>query len=305
MAIEIPPRFLEYAARGDEWRRWMDALPGLLRDVMGEWRLTLDGVIRHGFTALVVPVRDDDGRPCVAKFSWAHEEQEHEHVGLQTWAGNGTVLMYRADPGRGVMLLERLDAGRDLTTVDPVRACEITAGFYPRLHVPASPKLHRLSGYVDRWTDDLVRLPRTAPIPRRMVEQAVSHGRALTADGAADGTTIHGDLHYENVLAGTREPWLVIDPKPMSGDPHYEVAPLLWNRWDEAVASGDLRTALRRRFHTVVDLAELDEDRARDWVVVRMIHNALWCVQDSPHGLDADDQAYLTLCIAAAKAVQD
>ena len=82
---------------------------------------------------------------------------------------------------------------------------------------------------------------------------------------------IHGDLHYENVLAGDREPWLVIDPKPMSGDPHYELAPMLWNRWDEAVATGDLRIALRRRFHTLVDAAGLDEDRARDWVVVRMV----------------------------------
>src|SRR5690348_18108462 len=36
----------------------------------------------------------------------------------------------------------------------------------------------------------------------------------------------------------------------LSGDPHYEIAPLLSNRWDEAVASGDLRSAVRRRFHT-------------------------------------------------------
>ena len=61
-----------------------------------------------------------------------------------------------------------------------------------------------------------------------------------------DARLIHGDLHYENVLAADREPWLVIDPKPMAGDPHYELAPMLWNRWDEVVASGDVRDAVRR-----------------------------------------------------------
>jgi streptomycin 6-kinase len=116
---------------------------------------------------------------------------------------------------------------------------------------------------------------------------------------------IHGDLHYENVLAAEREPWLVIDPKPMSGDPHYEVAPLLWNRFDEVLASGHVRDAVRRRFHAVVDTADLDEDRARDWIVVRMVHNAMWCVEDNPHGFDAEEQAYLTMCITLAKAVQD
>ena len=59
------------------------------------------------------------------------------------------------------------------------------------------------------------------------------------------------------------------------------------------------------RFHAVVDTAELDEDRARDWVVVRMVHNAMWCVEDNPHGFDAEEQAYLTMCITLAKAVQD
>jgi streptomycin 6-kinase len=77
---------------------------------------------------------------------------------------------------------------------------------------------------------------------------------------------------------------------------------MLCNRWDEVVASGDVRTAVRRRFHTLVDTALLDEDRARGWVVVRMLHNALWELEDHP---DRPDHDYLTMCIAVAKAVQD
>ena len=51
---------------------------------------------------------------------------------------------------------------------------------------------------------------------------------------------------------------------------------------------------------------ELDEDRARDWVVVRELHNALWTLEDTPRGgLDADDREWLTRCVTIAKAVQD
>jgi streptomycin 6-kinase len=190
----------------------------------------------------------------------------------------------------------------DLASVGDLAACEIVAGLYPRLHVPAPPRLRPLTGYIARWTADLDAVPRNAPVPHRLVQQAVALGRDFLADPASVGVLIHSDLHYYNVLAGDREPWLAIDPKPLSGDPHYEIAPMLWNRWEEVVASGDVRTAVRRRFHTLVDAAGLDEARARDWVVVRMLHNAMWELEDHPTDPDAE---YLTTCIAIAKAVQD
>ena len=154
-----------------------------------------------------------------------------------------------------------------------VEACEIVAGLYPRIHLPALPQLRTVTSYVERWLDALARLPRDARSRAGWSSRRSSLGRDLVADPASVGRIIHGDLHYENVLRrADREPWLVIDPKPMSGDPHYEPAPMLWNRFDEY--AGDVRDGVRRRFHTLVDAAGLDEDRARDWVVVRMVLNA-------------------------------
>lgn len=305
MPFEIPASFDSYDARPDDWYTWLDRLPKMIDDVLGAWELTVDGAAMHGFCALAIPVREASGRAAVLRFSWPHDEQEHEHLGLQAWHGNGTVLMYRADPARAVMLLERLST-RDLNSVEIVEACATIAGFYRRLHVPALPQLRPLSSYIERWTEDLAKLPNDAPIPHRMVQRATSLGRDFVADRGTDEVMIHGDLHFDNVLAGEREPWLVIDPKPMAGDSHYEVAPVLWNRWDEVVASADVRAAVRERFHTVVDAALLDEDRARDWVVVRMIHNAMWCIEDAAEsGLDSDDRDYVTMCLTIAKAVED
>ena len=284
---------------------WDDRLPRLLAEVLARWDLRVTAEPWRGHASLVWPVVGDEGTAAL-KIGFPHPEAEHEHLALQHWHGNGAVQLLRADPSRAAMLLELLDP-TDLTDTWDVEACEIVGGLYGALHAPAPPQLRTLTSYVGTWTDRLAALPRSAPLPRRLVEQAVSLGRDLVTDPASDGTMIHGDLHYENVLTSTRADgpqWLAIDPKPMSGDPHYEVAPLLWNRWDEL--AGDIRGGVRRRFHATIDAAGLDEDRARDWVVVRMLHNALWEIEAHPVGggteLDGD---HLTMCLTLAKAVQD
>lgn len=306
--FDLPARLLSFTDRDSTWQPWLDALPRLVHDLVGEWELEYDGAPRHGNCALVVPVRTTGGRPAMLKVSWPHDEEEHEHVGLELLRGNGMVRMYRADPRRHVLLLERLHADEDLRSVPIDEACEVVAGLYRRIHVPAPPQLHPLTDYIIRWTAGLEALPADAPIPRRLVEQSIALGKEFVSDPASTGTMIHGDLHFENVLAADREPWLVIDPKPMSGDQHYELAPMLWNRWDEAVTSGNVREAVRRRFFLLVDAAELDEERARDWVVVREIHNALWAIEDAERAgrsLDDEDREWITRCVTIAKAVQD
>lgn len=301
MTIELPAGLAASRARGPAWAIWLDSLPGLADDLVEEWQLSRDGRPLHGYCSLVLPVRTTSGRPAMLKIGWPHPEAEHEHLALKRWAGDGTVQLLRADPHRFALLLERLHA-EDLTDLRDGQACEIVAGFYRRIHVPALPQLRTLTSYVEEWAADLGRLERGAPVPRRLVAQALSLAADFVTDPASNGTLVHGDLHYANVLAADREPWLVIDPKPVSGDPHYEPGPMLWNRWDEVVASGDVRGAVRRRFHALVDAAGLDEDRARDWVVVREMFGAMWLLETDPGPGQRDA---VTACVAVAKAVQD
>ncbi len=288
---------------GPSWGTWLDGLAGRYAQIVEEWQLVPDGATLHGYCSVVVPVRTVGGLPAALKLTFdGDDESLHESLALQHWHGNGAVRLFRADPHRRALLLERLHP-EDLTPLWDLEACAVVAALYPRLHLPAPAQLRTVTSYVERWLEALAGMPRDAPIPRRYVEQALSLGRNLVADPASVGKLIHGDLHYENVLAADREPWLAIDPKPMSGDPHYECAPMLWNRWDEVVDSGDVRRAVRARFHTLVDGAGLDEARARDWVVVRMVLNAHWAIQDD--GLGRPDLDWVTRCLAVVKAVQD
>ena len=96
---------------------------------------------------------------------------------------------------------------------------------------------------------------------------------------------------------------MAIDPKPLAGDPAYEVAPLLWNRWEEAHATGNLRQALLDQMFTVIDAAGLDEDRVRGWIVIREVLNVLWDYENSLLGA-ALDRDWITRSTTIAKAVQ-
>jgi streptomycin 6-kinase len=275
----------------------------LLRDLLEEWSLRPEGEATHGNTALVVPVRTADDEAAVLKIGWPHWEAEHEALALQTWGGRGAVRLLRADPKRFALLLERLHT-EDLSELWDVQACEIVGGFYRRLHVPAPPQLRTLSQQATRWASELGDKERRLPVPPRMVEQARAIARDFAADEATDGKLIHTDLHYENVLQGDREEWLVIDPKPLSGDPHYELAPMLWNRFEEY--AGRIRDGVRDRFFALVDAAELDEDRARAWALLRLVVNVKGEIEDNQAPDKAGpDKEWITAMISVAKAVQD
>lgn len=277
---------------GDEW---LDGLDRLVEKSLAEWDLTPDGDAMHGMNALVLPVTSRVGAPAVLKVTWPHPEAEHEHLALQRWAGVGAVRLLAASPSRWTMLLERLDSRRDLRDVPVDQACAVIGSLLRQLDRPAAPALSRLSDLCIALAERLSVPPRS--IPRRYVEQSRALVADLLTDARVDSRLVHTDLHYGNVLAGRRQPWLAIDPKPLSADPSFAVTPALWNRWQEAVSSGDLRSHLRRRLSIICDSAGLDEDRARAWSIVREVQNALWAV-------DEDDGAGLTKAIAIIKAMQ-
>lgn len=268
----------------------MADLANVTESQLQRWDLRRDGEPIPGAGAMVLPVRTSDGAQAVLKIGPTDAEADHEHLALRRWGGDGAIRLLSADPPHRALLLERAHA-ETLDKLPDIEACEVVAGLYRRLHVPALPQLRTLTSYLEQWMRDFEALPRNAAMPHRLVEQAVALSRDLAVDPASTGRLVHANLHYGNVLAADREPWLAIAPRPVDGDPHYEVAPMLWNRWDEL--SGHIRDGVQRRFYALVDAAGFDEDRARAWVLIRVVREAV------------RDPAQLTKYVALAKAVQN
>lgn len=256
---------------GDEGREWIDALPNLVESLCNQWNLIVDGPPMHGYLGLVIPARRRD-EPCVLKVSWIDESTVEEEIALAAWNGQGAVRLLDAQPNLGALLLERLDSQRSLNNVGIAEAVDIAGRLLRRLSIQAPTGLRSLHTVTqtlhrtlpERWE----RYGR--PMPHRLLEQACD--RAIQLGASTQSLLVNYDLHYIDVLASKREPWLVVDPKVVVGDPEFGVAQLLWCRLEDMQAQG----GLDRHFRMLTEAAMLDFERARSWTLVRCVDYWLW-----------------------------
>ncbi len=281
---------------GASGRAWIAALPGLAADFLDRWALGLDGPAGHGMASLVLPVTRADGTPAALKLQPVSEDNAAAPIGLRAWDGDGVVRLLDHDPDTGTMLLERLDATRPLSSVaDDTAATQILAELLARLvAVPAPKGLRHLADIAAAMLDQV---PRAVPALRDPAEQQLVR---TCASAVAELTSepgdrlLHWDLHYDNILAGQREPWLAIDPEPLAGDPGFDLLPALDNRWDEIVATGDVARAVLRRFDLLTEVLGLDRHRATGWTLGRVLQNALWDIEDGETALAPPQGAIAT-----------
>ncbi|MER5321080.1 aminoglycoside phosphotransferase family protein [Streptosporangium roseum] len=296
--IDIPDAFAaSYGRDSASGRAWIAALPGLAADFLDRWTLRPEGPAGHGMASLVLPVTRADGTPAVLKLQQVTEDTIGAALGLRVWNGDGVVRLLDHDPDTGTMLLERLDAARPLSSVaDDDAAMQILAELMARLvAVPAPQGLRHLADIAAAMLDEV---PRAVPALRDPAEQRLVHiCAAAVAEliGEPGDRLLHWDLHYDNILAGQREPWLAIDPEPLAGDPGFDLWPALDSRWEEAVvATGDVTRAVLRRFDLLTEVLGLDRQRATGWTLGRVLQNALWDIEDGKTALEPAQVAIAT-----------
>jgi streptomycin 6-kinase len=285
--IEIPAKLLQN--HGETSAEWLAGLPGAAAEYVDRWELTVTGQPLNGEASLILPVVRRDGTEAMLKLQPVNDESEGEALALRTWSHDDVVEVLEDDPATSTLLLERLEPRTLDDLPDHVEATRILAELLTRLcAVPAPPGIRRLADVAGAMVDDAPGLiPRlTDPAERQLVRRFVAQVEELLPESG--DRLLHWDLHYYNVMAGQRQPWLVIDPKPLAGDPGFEVAPGLWNRWDDLVATGDLRRAIRDRFDLMLDVTGIDRDRALGWTAGRILQNVLWFTEDGATRLDLE-----------------
>jgi streptomycin 6-kinase len=270
--ITIPEAFARdtVTREREAGRKWLADLPGLVDSLCRQWQLVIDGAPMHGYLGLVIPVRRGS-EACVLKVSWIDETTQTEAAALAAWQGQGAVQMLAAAPDQGALLLERL-AQRRLVDLPIAAALSVAGRLLRQLAIPTAHPFPQQSTLVWEIQANLpARWERYGrPLPRSVVDQAVTLAQQHSA--AHNHLLVNYDLHYENILAGGREPWLAIDPKVVVGDPEFGIAQLLVNRQEEIEAQG----GLDHHFQILTEAAELDPDLARIWTLVRCVDYWLW-----------------------------
>ncbi|MCX5198733.1 aminoglycoside phosphotransferase family protein [Streptomyces sp. NBC_00249] len=281
--VEIPAELVEAQVRwgGAAGREFIEGLPGRVAEFLGRWGLRETGPGMHGMTALVVPVERADGTPAALKLLVPDEESVGEPVALRAWDGRGCVRLLEHDAVTGTLLLERLDEGRHLSGLaerDSRAAVRVVGELLARLTSVAAPE--GLRGLGEMAAAMLAEAPRAAGRladagERRLLRDCAA--ALAEVAGEPGDRLLHWDLHFDNVLAGAREPWLVIDPKPLSGDPGFELLP--------SIVNGFRADEVGWRFDLLTEAAGVDRERARAWTLGRVLQNCLWEVEDGEEEL--------------------
>jgi streptomycin 6-kinase len=208
-----------------------------------------------------------DGTPAVLKVVFPQRGSEHEADALAAWDGDGAVQLLARDDERFAMLIERCEPGTPLAAIGADRALDVLIALLPRLWKRTRDPFHTLSDEAAWWASYLPEQWERArpPFERSLLEAALEALRLLPPS-QGEHVLLHQDLHAENVLAATREPWLAIDPKPLAGEREFAVAPIV-----RSFELGHSRRDVLHRFDRLTSELDLERERARGWAIAQTL----------------------------------
>ncbi len=242
---------------------WLDQAPwgmspalaarmeGIAREVAAAWGLALGPRILAGRYSYVASAGDDAILKVIPP---EDDESEQTAEALALWGGRGAVRLLRHDPSRRALLIERARPGGDLSALPREEAIRIALGVARDLW----RRPERAAPF--RWVgDEIPRWLRNAG-EHPLLDIARARFAAMRVER---DTLIHGDYHQHNVLRDG-ERWIAIDPKPMLGEPEFDVPTLLWN----PIGFAPTRASVEADLRTISD-AGVDAERVLAWAVIR------------------------------------
>lgn len=273
--------FRHLGATADQ-REWLRRLPDLVRILETQWAVRTGQPFSGGSSSWVAPATTTAGAPVVLKVAWPHREARGESVGLRLWDGQGAPILYAAEPSVYAVLMERCDPGLPLSvaTMSPEDGLIAAATVLRTLWVapPEDHGLERLGDVCAEWAVSVRDRQKALrpPFDPGLVAMGAQLLDSLPASASRE-VVVHGDANPTNFLSSTRQPWLLIDAKPMVGDPGYDVVPLVL-QLASPLDEPDPARVLLRRFELLADAIGEPIERLMAWSVARSVESALWYV---------------------------
>lgn len=216
---------------------------------MAEWGVELGEPFPLARYSFVAPAGDD----AVLKVTPPEDDESDEEAdALELWGGDGAVRLLRRDRERRALLIERARPGDDLATLPEEGATSVAVEVGLQLWRPAAEPFRWTGDHIPRWLDNAGEHP-LVPLARELYA-SLDVGRV---------TLVHGDFHHHNILRSERGP-VAIDPKPMLGEPEYDVPAFLWNPIPYR-----MRLDVTEQRLAAFAAAGLSEERMRKWAVIR------------------------------------
>jgi streptomycin 6-kinase len=195
--------------------------------------------------------------------------------------GKGAVELLKRNEDQRAILLERLTPGANLKEVcrkDEAKAVEIAIPIMCGLL--KEPPQNSTFQELDEWFDNFfVKAPKTN-FPLEFQNKAREFYEQLSS-ASKQKFLIHADLHHENILSATREPFLAIDPKGIIGEIGYEIAVFLNNHLWWLASDENLKGKLENAVQLFSEAFAIEREDLKKWAFAQIILSAWWTFDDN------------------------
>lgn len=277
-------------------------VPEVLFALAARWHLTIGDPVGMGYESLAVGATDHAGREMVVKLSPPGPRVLAEARAYRALSGPGMARLVDARPDDGALLLLRIRPGTPLKEEpDDERAADAFAGVlgaglgggpgqwrdFPRLEG------QQQLGTLEPWAKHLTAV--TPPTTAATADMARQIAARLWSTSPVP-CLMHGDLHDQNILHAGGGRFLAIDPKGVVGDPAYEPACFLMNRWTRDGAKQNPESMVRYA-EGVARRVALDPRRVVGWAFVHTAVSLAWSWEsgDLIDALPGPDPRWLVL----------
>lgn len=163
--------------------------------------------------------------------------------------------------------IERCDPGTSLSDLPADEALAVFIKLLPRLWIKADKPFTSLHDESLIWAQELRGCWERGghPFERELLTGALEVLESLRGT-QGEQVLINQDLHPGNVLRATREPWLVIDPKPLVGEREFGLASIICS--DEL---GHSQKQVIHRLDRLTSELGLNRERTRLWTFAQTL----------------------------------
>jgi streptomycin 6-kinase len=265
---------------GGEAEDWLAQVAELISSVTAAWDLHVTAVAnRIDAFGMSIPARRDSERVTL-RIAYPDPFLADETAALRAWNGTGAVRILEEDE-RGAQLRTSPVPGTAVSLErNEMKALRMVAETLRDLWIEPPAGMQTLAAEVRAWGATMQERFESVhqPFDEQLMRDAEVMFRSF-GPSQMDAVLLHGDVRLDTFLRdGERA--VAIDPKPLAGEPAFDVAALLRDGPAELVrdpAAG--RQRLQGRLEQLTDLLDVRASRVRGWAFAVAIDTGLYAYE--------------------------
>lgn len=265
---------------GKKGQTWIANLPTIISTLKTYWALKQITTVENMTFNYVAKAVTNTDQAVILKISCDEKSLAQEIQALNYFAGNGAIRLISHHPACHALLLQQAIPGETLKSLYPSQLEYVMDSYVDtmkRLHSKPLPKANNYH-HIREWLNAIDNYS-SQTCPPHLIKKAITLKNELLASISHE-IFLHGDLHHDNILKNEGY-WIAIDPKGVIGDAEFEIAAFDFMYVDELANKTEAKAILEERVDLLAQKANLNPQRIKDWVFIRLILMAAWCEEDN------------------------